>query len=72
MLQDSPNASTSGGPEMKRFEQVFSDGHQMSVSGMGPYSEVPCLVFGPELGGPCAVRSNESYIMVTWEPLPTS
>ena len=29
------------------------------------YSEVPCLD-----GGPCIVRSNASWVMVTWEPLP--
>ena len=52
-----------GGPEVNKFEQVSSDGHQMSLAkGMvlgGP--EVPC----PGLGGggvlrvcPCKVRSN--------------
>ena len=57
-----------GGPQVKKFEQVFSDDHQMSlVEGCGFH--VWCLGIRAE-GRVCTVRSNASWVMVTWDPLP--
>ena len=49
---------------MNKFEQVSSDDHQMSLAGGragGPRSDF----WGYE---PCTVRSNASWVMVTWGP----
>ena len=49
---------------MNKFEQVFSDGHQISLAGRGA-ERVPCLLSGGGgLGGPCTVRPNASWVMV--------
>ena len=41
-----PDASTGGvGPQVNKFEQVSSDGHQMSLAG-GRAEAVPCLMSG--------------------------
>ena len=48
-----------GGPQVNKFEQVSSDGHQMSLA-RGPH--VSCLEV-------CTVRSNTSWVIVTWGPL---
>ena len=65
------------GPQVNKFEQVSSDDHQMSVALGG---SVPCLVSGKGGGGlglmsgigggegTCTVRSNASFVMVTWGP----
>ena len=45
-----------GGPQVNKFQQVSSDGHQMSLT-KGP---------GQEPRGPCTVRSHASWILVTW------
>ena len=39
------------GPEVNKFEQVFSDGHQMSIVGGSMSSEVPCPEGGHDWGG---------------------
>ena len=44
---------------MNKFEHVSSDDHQMSLAG-----GFPGLMFE----GGCIVRSNASWVMVTWEP----
>ena len=54
---------------MSEFEQVSSDGHQMSLAG-GPGSRPgtsPCLEGepGPRRGEACTLISNESCVMVT-------
>ena len=68
------------GPEVNKFEQVSSDGQQMSLAG-GPG---PChmsshdvggagagsLSRGPGLGGGAVQRSNASWVMLTWDPFP--
>ena len=51
---------------MNKFEQVSSDGHQMSGRGC---PHVPC-VEGVGLGVPCTLRFNPSWVMVTWGPPP--
>ena len=56
-------------PQVNKFKQVSSDDHQMSVAGRRGW--VPCLVSaGEEVGaiGGCTVRSNTSWVMVTWKP----
>ena len=65
---------------MNKFEQASSDGHQMSLVGMcgweGPCSHVqgvssPSLISGEGqswAGGVCTMRSNASWLMVTWGP----
>ena len=59
-----PDVSTYWGcPQVNKFEQVYSDGHQMSPS--GPISEVQ-----GRAGGTCTVRSNASWVMITWGTLP--
>ena len=47
-----------GGPEVNKFEQVSSDGQQMSLAVGSMYSEVPCVEGGSGLGpgSPCTVR----------------
>ena len=54
---------------MNKFEQVFSFGHRMSLTGAGLgvslHSEVP---YPGEEWVPCMVRSNLSWLMVTWDP----
>ena len=54
---------------MNKFEQVSSLDHQMSLAvrsmctvGLG---RVPCV------WGACMMRSNASWVMVTWDPLQT-
>ena len=75
---------------MNKFEQVSSDGHQMSLlGGRGegvPMSHVgggrfgglelggggfhaPCPGEGGRPRGLCTLRSNASWVMVTWGPL---
>ena len=53
-----------GGPEVNKFEQVSSDGYQMSLGG----------TWGAKSGrGCCPVGSNASWVIgviITWEPLP--
>ena len=45
------SAPVMGGLEINKFEQVFSEGHQMSLVGGSLYSEVSCLEgVGPRLG----------------------
>ena len=54
------------GPEVNKFEQVSSDGHQMSPADWaGP--GIPCLMSrkGPSS---CTVRSNALWLMVTRGP----
>ena len=59
-----PDVSTYWGcPQVNKFEQVSSDGHRMLAS--GTISEVQ-----GRAGGTCAVRSNASWVMVTWGPSP--
>ena len=43
VLQQPPDVSTGGGgvPEVNEFEQVSTDGHQMSLVARALYSEVP-------------------------------
>ena len=64
-----------GGPQANKFEQVSSDDHQMSLAG-GPMSDVGVRLSGKGRmsdiqwvghggGGPCTVRSNVSWVMVT-------
>ena len=40
MLQWPPPDITPGGPQVNKFEPVSSVGHQMSVAGVGPRSDV--------------------------------
>ena len=48
---------------MNKFEQVSSDGHQMSLA--GGY-HVPCRGLDWGKGrGPSTVRSNASWVMIT-------
>ena len=58
---------------MNKFEQVSSDDHQIAVlsrGGVGPMSGVQRERGGrPHVGGVCTVRSNVSWVMVTWDPL---
>ena len=58
-----PDDSTSGGPDMNKFEQVKSDCHQMSLGnqGQGWGSHVQ----KDWAGGACTVSPNASWIMVT-------
>ena len=45
-----PDVSTSGGcPQVNKFEQVSSDGHQISLAGS---EGVPCLGVRDSAGGP--------------------
>ena len=52
---------------MNKFEQVSTDGPQMSLAG-----RCPCTVryhVWRGLGrGPCTVRYNSPWVMVRWEP----
>ena len=62
------SALVGGGAEVNKFEQVSSDGHQMSLAGgawaVGSLSnEVQYL----RAGGPGAMRSNASWLMVTYD-----
>ena len=53
-----------GGPQINKFEEVCSDGCQVSLVGAwgrGPH--VPCLEEGR---GTCTVRSKALWVMVTW------
>ena len=52
-------------PEVNKFEQVSSLIHQMSLAGGSLYSEVHCLE-----GRQCTMRSNASWVIVTWHPSP--
>ena len=45
-----------GRPEVNNFEQVSSDGHQISLAGAW-YSEVPCLEVGGSREEGCTVKS---------------
>ena len=50
MLQP-PDVSTSGlGPQVNRFEQVSSDGHQMSLAWGSGFDGVQCLMSSREEG----------------------
>ena len=60
---------------MNKFEQVSRDGLQMSLAGGWGGSLDLCLGVRPGLGrvpwphvggGGCTVRSNASWVMVTW------
>ena len=63
----SPDVRT-GGPQVNKFEQVFSNCHQMSLAG-GWAGGVTCLVSrGGDEARACTVRSNASWVMVTWGP----
>ena len=61
---------------MNKFEQVSSVGYEMSLGGFsGPGGVgggvgwgVLCLISGGRAGGTCTVRSNASWVMVTWRP----
>ena len=61
---------------MNKFEQVNSDGHQISVAGGFSCSisegslgvPISHVWRGPGWGGVKTVRSNASWAMVTWEP----
>ena len=53
-----------GGPQMNKFEPVSGLDHQMSEAGHRtgvPMSHVQ--------GGLCTVKSNASWVMVTWDPV---
>ena len=58
-----------GSPQMNKFEQVSSDGHQMSQAGAS--SEAGDMLDIRD-GGTCKVRSNASWAMVIYgeSPLP--
>ena len=79
MLWWPPDVNTMWGGSVQwdqrnKFAQVFSDGHQMSLAGGSPVSDVwrgiICLEgelnLGP--GVSCKMRSRASGIMVTWDP----
>ena len=60
---------------MNRFEQVSSDGIQMSLAVVSPMSHiyggvgVPCLMSaGGRARGHVKMRFNASWVMVTWDP----
>ena len=66
-----------GGPRVKKFEQVFSDGHKMSqargpVSGVGTlYSEIQCIMSNGHMGPPPLNRmtdtcDNNTYPQLCW------
>ena len=68
-----------GGPQVNKFEQVSSLGYQMSLAGPRPSTEGG---WSPKRDGrgaravyreqglrPLTLRSNASWIMVTWDPL---
>ena len=44
---------------MKKFEQISSDGHQMPLAGVE-------AGMGGSMSGGRTVRSNASWVMVTW------
>ena len=48
---------------LNKFEQVSSEGHQMSLAG------VPCGGVGQRWGGGWTVRFNLPWVMITWDPL---
>ena len=58
---------------MNKFEQVSSDDHQMSLSGVpmvmfgagGPRSDVQGDAVGAGGGCCCTVRSNTAWVMIT-------
>ena len=52
------------GPQVNKFEQVFSDDHQMSVAGDGVGIQDPCHMSGCGGGGVGTVM----YVRVTWNP----
>ena len=52
------------GPRVNKFEQVFSDDHQMSVAGGWVGIEDPCHMSGGGGGWVGTVRS----VRVTWNP----
>ena len=66
-----------GDPQVNKFEQVSSLEHQMSLAGGlglglgGGWSQ--CLEgarLGPGQEGLLLMRSNASWVMITWDPLP--
>ena len=51
---------------MNKFEEICSDDHHVSsAEGWGLEGDPRSDVRG---GGGCTVRSNASYVMVTWGP----
>ena len=59
------------GPKVNKFEQVSSLGHEMSLAGRGAlYKEDGGALYRGWEGCPCMVRSNASWVMVTWDVLP--
>ena len=59
----------SGCPQVNKFEQVSSLGHQMSLAGAGQEGFLYRGAAGTGVGaGLCMVRLNASWVMVTWEP----
>ena len=50
-----------GDLQINKLKRASSDVHQMSLVG------VPCLMSQGHWG-PCAVRSNASWVMATWGP----
>ena len=68
-----PVGSGGGGYEVNKFEQVSSDGHQMSLAGKGfLYSKVPCLEggqgqdWGWGLGPSGSLYNEVQFIRVVW------
>ena len=54
---------------MNKFEQVFSDDYQMSLAGAGPGGPMTHVLGGGVGSGEARiVRSNASWVMVTWGP----
>ena len=70
MLWWLPDVSTSGGGSLQVnvFEQVFSDGYQMSLTMVGVGPKGGSYLIGGRGRGACTVRSNASWVMVTWRP----
>ena len=57
------------GPQVNKFVQVSTDGHQMSLAGdEARAGGVLCLMSGEGGTGSCTMRSNASRVMVTWGP----
>ena len=49
----------------------MGNGHMGQPPNMGPHC-IDAPSPGPSLlGGPCVMRSNVSWVMVTWDPFPT-
>ena len=77
--------SGDGGPEMNKFKQVCSDGHQMSLTGVLKWTSLNSslvmaisrwtgvggsLYSKSHVRGGCTVRFNASWVVVTWLPPP--